>query len=48
MDYRCPLCAQPLAEEGNCLRCAAGHSFDIARQGYVNLLNVQQMSRESI
>ena len=34
---RCPLCGSPLAGRRNALRCARGHSFDIARQGYVNL-----------
>jgi 23S rRNA (guanine745-N1)-methyltransferase len=34
---RCPVCGSPLAGQGNALRCARGHSFDIARQGYVNL-----------
>lgn len=34
----CPVCGEPLLLEGTALRCAAGHSFDIARQGYVNLL----------
>lgn len=40
---RCPHCAAagtdaPLAESDRTLRCARGHSFDIAREGYVNLL----------
>lgn len=35
---RCPLDGHPFEQHGACLRCAAGHSFDIARQGYVNLL----------
>ncbi|WP_345152570.1 putative RNA methyltransferase [Micromonospora maritima] len=39
---RCPVCAEPLAEvtagTTRALRCPRGHSFDIARQGYVNLL----------
>jgi len=35
---RCPHCAAPLTRTPGALRCAAGHSFDIARQGYVNLL----------
>ena len=35
---RCPVCAQRLRRSANALRCPAGHSFDIARQGYVNLL----------
>jgi len=34
---RCPVCGGPLAGRRNALRCAQGHSFDIARQGYVNL-----------
>ncbi|WP_018786069.1 putative RNA methyltransferase [Micromonospora sp. CNB394] len=38
---RCPVCAEPLAETtagtARALRCPRGHSFDIARQGYVNL-----------
>ena len=35
---RCPHCAEPLGAEGATLRCANGHAFDIARQGYVSLL----------
>lgn len=38
---RCPVCRLSLAEveagETRALRCARGHSFDLARQGYVNL-----------
>lgn len=35
---RCPICVQPLAAaKPRALRCARGHSFDIARQGYVHL-----------
>lgn len=34
----CPHCGSELAEKRGALVCAAGHSFDIARQGYVNLL----------
>lgn len=34
----CPLCRGELAEAAGTLRCASGHTFDIARQGYVNLL----------
>ncbi|MQA09934.1 MAG: 23S rRNA methyltransferase [Pseudonocardiaceae bacterium] len=34
----CPLCQQALDAEGGSLRCAARHAFDVARQGYVNLL----------
>lgn len=42
MDLICPICAQPLRREEKQLSCQKGHSFDIARQGYVNLLTVQQ------
>ncbi len=34
---RCPVCARALAEVPGALRCEAGHAFDLARQGYVNL-----------
>jgi 23S rRNA (guanine745-N1)-methyltransferase len=34
---RCPHCAAGLALDGASVRCAAGHAFDVARQGYVNL-----------
>lgn len=34
----CPICAEPLARAGATLRCPRGHSFDVAREGYVNLL----------
>jgi 23S rRNA (guanine745-N1)-methyltransferase len=35
---RCPICAGGLAIADHALRCPGGHSFDVARQGYVNLL----------
>jgi len=36
----CPVCGETLAlnGEGKTLRCPAGHAFDVARQGYANLL----------
>ena len=42
MELICPICQLPLASEGRSLRCGRNHSFDVARQGYVNLLPVQQ------
>ena len=43
----CPVCRQPLLREPRRWLCASGHSFDIAREGYVNLLPVQHKhSRE--
>lgn len=34
----CPHCGRDLAQDVGALRCPAGHAFDVARQGYVNLL----------
>lgn len=34
---RCPVCGDRLGAAGAALRCPAGHSFDLARQGYVDL-----------
>ena len=36
--FVCPHCASPLVQEERTLRCARGHCFDLAREGYVNLL----------
>ena len=36
--FRCPICAAPLGRAENCYRCPRGHSYDIAREGYVHLL----------
>ena len=41
MELLCPICAAPLRQTDKTFRCDAGHSFDMARQGYVNLLPVQ-------
>jgi 23S rRNA (guanine745-N1)-methyltransferase len=38
----CPLDATPLQRKGAAWCCAAGHSFDIASQGYTHLLPVQK------
>jgi 23S rRNA (guanine745-N1)-methyltransferase len=35
---RCPVCAEPLARAEASLICPRGHGFDLARQGYVNLV----------
>ena len=42
MQLICPICGQMLSAEEKTLRCGRGHSFDIARQGYVNLLTVDR------
>ncbi|MFT3861624.1 putative RNA methyltransferase [Micropruina sp.] len=36
---RCPHCAADLTADGPRWRCPAGHSFDVAKQGYLNLAN---------
>ena len=38
----CPVCGLPLEQSRPFWRCEAGHSFDVARQGYVNLLTVDR------
>ena len=42
MNLICPICEKELTRKEGCYACPAGHSFDIARQGYVNLLTVQR------
>lgn len=39
--YACPLCSAPLASDTGGYGCPARHRFDLAREGYVNLLPVQ-------
>src|SRR5437667_7145012 len=39
---RCPVCHEPLTNLGPIYQCPKGHTFDIARQGYVNLLLAHQ------
>ena len=36
--FTCPVCSEKLETVERSLRCSAGHNFDLARQGYVNLL----------
>jgi len=38
MQLSCPVCKSALLQQGTTLRCQNLHSFDIARQGYWNLL----------
>ena len=42
MELICPICAEKLNLRDRQYVCARNHSFDVARQGYVNLLTVQQ------
>lgn len=43
----CPRCGEALARAGNALRCGAGHSYDIAKEGYINLLLANQKASGS-
>ena len=42
MKLTCPICHEELNKQQRQYVCPNGHSFDLARQGYVNLLTVQQ------
>ena len=42
MNLICPICEKPLSRQENRFLCPENHSFDIARQGYVNLLPIQR------
>ena len=42
MVWKCPICGQALEASDDGLLCAANHSFDRAKEGYVNLLPVQK------
>jgi 23S rRNA (guanine745-N1)-methyltransferase len=49
LRWRCPVCRTLLAlsQDGGSWACPAGHSFDVARAGYVNLLVAgQRRSRQ--
>ncbi len=40
--FCCPVCGGALERDERGCRCAAGHSFDRAREGYVNLLSANR------
>ena len=41
---RCPLCKSGFTTAAGALICESGHSFDLAREGYVNLLSGRRRS----
>ncbi len=41
MPFSCPLCHSPLQRRESAFVCPQGHQFDLAKEGYVNLLPVQ-------
>ncbi len=38
LDFKCPVCGSVLHREDRTMRCSSGHCYDLAKQGYVNLL----------
>ncbi len=45
--YLCPVCKSKLNIDGKAYSCENGHSFDKAKQGYVNLLPVNKKHSQS-
>lgn len=43
-EFTCPVCSKRLIQCDGSLKCENGHCFDIAKQGYVNLLQSQKSS----
>lgn len=43
MIYKCPVCDKQLVKRGNSYNCSERHTYDIAKEGYVNLLLANQM-----
>ena len=39
--FCCPICSAPLTRGERAYTCPNGHSYDIAREGYVHLLPPQ-------
>lgn len=45
-NFKCPVCSELLEADGKNLRCKNNHCFDVAKQGYVNLLQSQKSSKK--
>ncbi len=43
----CPVCGRALNKKGRTLQCESGHSFDLAKEGYVNLLTHHHKSGDA-
>ena len=44
----CPVCSERLSLNERCYRCNNNHSFDVAKEGYVNLLSGKHKAGELI
>lgn len=42
INFLCPVCNKQLIKIKGCLKCLNGHCFDIAKEGYVNLLKPEK------
>jgi 23S rRNA (guanine745-N1)-methyltransferase len=47
LTIACPLCRAPLTRAPRTWTCANRHAFDVAREGYINLLPVQQKASKA-
>lgn len=45
-NFKCPVCGELLFADGKTLKCENNHCFDVAKQGYVNLLRSQKSSKK--
>lgn len=43
-ELSCPVCRSDMHNHDRCLKCENGHSFDLAKEGYVNLLTSSHKS----
>ncbi len=41
MNFKCPVCHSPLVRNNNSYHCESNHTFDLAKEGYLNLLLAQ-------
>lgn len=47
MHLICPICKSPLNRSEKTYRCENNHSYDVAKEGYVNLLPVQKKNSKN-
>lgn len=45
-EFICPVCGEKLSSSEKTMKCPNGHSYDISRRGYVNLLMSQSSSEK--
>ena len=45
--YKCPVCGEKLSLNGNSYVCPSRHTFDVAKEGYVNFLTAKDKHAKS-